>query len=60
MASSLSRVYSDTATSGYSFGVEAGYSKGGVGPSTTHLYYYRDDCWLDGGDCITSKSSEYP
>ena len=51
-ASLLSRVYSDNATGDSSFGVSAGDCKDGMGPSTTHLTYYKYDYWLDGGGFV--------
>ena len=59
MASSLSRYYSAGSSSVCSFGVVDGDGKSGVDPSNIHLYSPKVDCWIYGGDFVSSKSIYY-
>ena len=45
--------YKFSAFGGSSFGVADGDSKCGVGPRTTHVYFQKVDCWIDGGDFVS-------
>ena len=52
--------YSVSDTGGYSFDFADVDGKGGVVPITSYLFSRLVDCWLDGGNFVSYKSSEYP
>ena len=53
------RDYSDHATGDSTFVVAAGYIKGGVDTSTTHLNYQTFYCYNDGSNVVLSRSNDY-
>ena len=53
------RDYSDHATGDSTFVVAAGYIKGGVDNSTTHLNYQTFYCYNDGSNVVLSRSNDY-
>ena len=55
----LSRYYTVGDFVGSLSGVGAGYVKGGVYSSTTHLYSNKVDCWIDGDDIFSYHSGDY-
>ena len=52
------RDYSVGALGGYSFVFGNGDGKCGVVPRNTHLNSHKFDYWIDGGDFVSSQSSD--
>ena len=57
--SSQKSYYLAITTGGYSFDVVYIDVIGVEGPSTTHLSSHKVYCWLDGGDFVSSQSTDY-
>ena len=58
MVSSSSKDYPVVVLGVYSFGLGDGDGEGGVDTRTTHLNYQKVDCWIDGGNFLSSQSRE--
>ena len=54
--SSWIKDYTFRAYDGYSFSLDDGDGKGGVGPSTTQISSQKGYFWLDGGDFVSYHS----
>ena len=52
--------YKCSAFDGSSFVLGDGDGKYGMVPRTTHIYFQKVDCWLDGGDFLSYLSRYYP
>ena len=59
MASYFSRDYSVGAFICSSFSTGDSYGKGDVCSSTTHISSQKVDCWIDGGDFLSSQNRYY-
>ena len=58
--SSWSRDYPFDASDGSSLSVAGGDGRGGVVPSTNHFSSNKVDCWIGGGDFVSSNSRLSP
>ena len=59
MVLSWIRDYSVGDGGGYSFIIAYGDGTCGVAPSITHLSSQKVDCWIDGGNIVSSLSIDY-